>query len=1483
MTQMMQNADMLGTATAVTATSLAFKAEGPEGGYQILPQLDDNLASYTLVYDIRVPDDQPGDFGGLFQTDGINASDADLFLTRTGPGVLGIGISGQYEGEVRAGEWARVAFAVTGLGDGSSRIDKYVDGALVGTQTGQTGRFTISAEKGFMILADESNETFSGELASFSLLDRALDASEVAALGGHAPGGAFGSAPAGARLFEFDFAGGSQIERGTGQATVGEAEIVARSFEAVGVTDALNHLLLTSGETIEIDVADHFFGENLTFSFANSDNTAVDARLVNGKLVVDAKTLGFTDLRVTATDDLGNSFTDLFRVRVAGENAYTVAVLPDTQNYTEEHTHIFGDMTRFLADNKDTMNVQFVAHVGDITGSNLPDQWQIASDAYEALEAVGIKYSLLPGNHDQAAGGTANDHSSNLDAFFGMDRYFADSAGEAHGVYDGEPDSARNNYKTFTAPDGTRWISLNMEFGPRDDVLRWADEVLTEFSDHRAMVSTHHYTNFGDIAGPQSGPLYTEGTGKNYGMGGDPQGVNDGRDIWDSLISKHGNVSFVFSGHVFGDGAETIVRYGEQGNKVFQMLVNYQNGVSPIIQTAGNPDEDGRGGNGAMRLLVIDPDNDSVHTETYYAELDTFMTASRGDPVPSRNGSGTIAVPDREIQPVDFGTTEGLGAPPIPGDDGSARAIRLPQFDPDNGLKVVPGFDPAGGGATYQNYTLVWDMFIPSGIGLSSILQTDLENLSDGDLWIQGGAEGLIGGDGQDDGPFALDAWSRVAVVFERVPGEDPAWRADKYVNGVLMGSQVFEGDRRIINKDGFLLFGDDSLEVPDGWLLSSFAMVETAMTSAEVAGLGGVDADGPFTALPAGVNGVQFDFSNGDFTPTLGTGSMGQEIGGSTEVALTGRFLEHQESFDGVDLGEVATQFRADAGEDVVVNLDETDSVTLDGSGVVDKLGQIVSAVWTDSNGIVVADTLTASIAAAPGYQRYTLTVADAEGVTSSDSMMAVAIDQDTLLFEDFNDGDLDGWTAAAGDWQATGAANSAGGVAQAYLRNISDEPGLILYDGAGAAGWRNYTVRATIENEGTAAMGLVANARGDSMYRLEFDTAAHEIRLARIIDGEREVLATETRSAPFDMRFDAELSVSRGQMTAAVDGDLLFGGTVFDDHPLRRGTVGVFHEGTTPRAVIDDIEVRRGGFIADAGDARRVIDFDGDGTVEVDLTAASGRGKSRWYEDGELLAKGARATVDLEVGSHLVELVQTRAGATDRDTALIEIVAAYDLLLAEDFGSGSDGWRFVDEGELGDPAAWSVVDGALTQAADRYSRQLMGSGDTAPNSYWGLNWSPLGDGHHVLRKGTYALWDDPAAADWSDYSVEFDFSAPSGGAVGLVFAYADAQNHMKLELDREGGTSQLVSVAEGIEEIAWQAPVSHHPDETNRLRLDFEDGTISAWVNGTALFDSIRTDTPDAGTFGLYNWGAPGTSYDDLVVVSLADDARAADIWAI
>lgn len=1451
--------------TLAASDGLAFFPEDASGGFRVAPALEADLASYTLVFDLVVPNDQPGIYGALFQTDADNASDADLFLQRLTETSFGVGISGQYEGEVAAGREARLIFAVTALGDGTSRIDKYVDGDLVGTQTEPTDRFTISAEDGFLILADESGETFAGRLGSFSLLARALTPEEAEALGGPAPGGAFG-APRDAALYEFDLRAAG-LEGGSVEATVGEAVIERRAEgpggvadPTVGVIDPIPHLLLAPGESAAFDLAERFFGEDLTFEVATTDGAPAEVRVEDGGLVVEADALGLADVSVTATDAQGASFTDLFRVRVAGEGAYTIAVLPDTQNYTEANQAILNEMTAFLARNAESLHLELAAHVGDVTGSNLPFQWAIVSEAYEALEAAGVPYTLLPGNHDQADGGTAADHTSLQDDWFGMERYFADAEG---GVYDGEPESTKNNYKLFTARDGTDWIVLSLEFGPRDDVIRWAGEALAEHADRRAVVLTHHHTNFGDIAGPESGPLYAEGTGKDYGMATSPEGVNDGRDLWDALLSKHANVSFVFSGHVFGDGAETIVREGEAGNPVHQMLVNYQNGVAGIIQAAGDVDEPERGGNGAMRLLTIDPENDAVHTETYYAHLDRFMTASRGDPEPSRDGSGTIETPERVIQPVEFGAPEALGFPALP-EGGEGSAIALPRFDPDNGLRVVPGFAPAEGDL-YEVYTLVWDVYIPEGIGLTSILQTDLDNVSDGDLWIQAAeGGGLIGGDNQDDGPFPLGGWSRVAVAFERLEGEEIAYRADKYVDGVPMGSQVFEGDRRIAGPEGFLLFADDGLETPQGWAMSAFAMLGTALDAEAVAALGGVDADGPFDAPPEGVGGVQFDLADG-FAPTFGEGTMSQAIGGSGEVSLTGRYLEHQETFEGLALGAPEVQFHADAGADLVAEAGAP--VTLDGSRSADLLDQVEDAVWTDADGRLVARGLVAEVEATSGFERYTLTLADGQGRPSRDAATVVGTGEAVLLHDGFDDGDLAGWEALVGEWQVSGAVNSEDGAAEGYLRPLPAEAGLLAW--SGAVGWPDHTVRATIENEGTEPMGLAAAVSGsDTHYRLEFDVGAHAIRLVRMEGGERVVLASEADLAPYDRAFDAELAVADGRLTAAVDGRVLFGGAVEDPEPLGPGTVGLFHEGTEPLARIDDVVVTSGATIADAGPDRRVVDRDGDGMAVVPLVPAPS-GEQAWTVDGALVVDAPA----LAVGEHLVEM--TAEGGGDADTALVEVVAADAVLVDEDFEDGAEGWRFVDEGELGEPADWSVEAGALVQSADRYSRQLMGSGDTAPDPYWALGWSPLGDGHHVLREGTHAVWDDPAAASWRDVSVEVTFAAPSGGAVGVLLHWQDEANHLKLELDVEGGTSQLVEVRDGVEEIAWQAPLGYDVEGDNRLRVDVEDGAVRAWLDGAPIFEPLDLELETAGTIALTNWGAPGTRYDDVLVVSLEEAA--------
>ena len=96
--------------------------------------------------------------------------------------------------------------------------------------------------------------------------------------------------------------------------------------------------------------------------------------------------------------------------------------------------------------------------------------------------------------------------------------------------------------------------------------------------------------------------------------------------------------------------------------------------------------------------------------------------------------------------------------------------------------------------------------------------------------------------------------------MFERLDQANMAYAADKYVNGVLMGSQVFDGDQRTVKASGFLLFADNGFETPEGWAMSSFGVVEQALLPEEVAGLGDVDVDGPFDSFPVDANGVQFD-----------------------------------------------------------------------------------------------------------------------------------------------------------------------------------------------------------------------------------------------------------------------------------------------------------------------------------------------------------------------------------------------------------------------------------------------------------------------------------------------------------------------------------------------------------------------------------------------------------------------------------------------
>ena len=396
---------------------------------------------------------------------------------------------------------------------------------------------------------------------------------------------------------------------------------------AITITDTVStqfgarDLLLRQGSVAEYDLSLLFpAAESVDVTLSNGQVLTVER--ADGILRIAPQALGHSDVTLTATLADGTTAVQDFRIVTAGQNAYSLAVIPDTQSYTStgsaEIRALLGEMTGYIAEQVDAMGFQQAIQVGDMTDNNIDSQWTIVRDAFRNLDGK-LGYVTAIGNHDQSPNGWATDFTSNIDNYF-----TAQDVG-AGGTYDGYDGSIRNFWKTFTAPDGTGWLVLSLEFGAPDDVLRWAGEVIEGHLDHRVILTTHGYMAGDKRTDPLNEPLTGENGGWGYGIRNDQRNVNDGEDMWRELVSKFPNTSFTFSGHNFLDGAQTQVDQNAAGGDVLQMFVNYQNGIDYLITGGGDPAMGGRAGNGAFRWVVIDPDNDRVETHTKFVALDKFF------------------------------------------------------------------------------------------------------------------------------------------------------------------------------------------------------------------------------------------------------------------------------------------------------------------------------------------------------------------------------------------------------------------------------------------------------------------------------------------------------------------------------------------------------------------------------------------------------------------------------------------------------------------------------------------------------------------------------------------------------------------------------------------------------------------------------------------------------------------------------------------
>ncbi|MBP7937329.1 MAG: hypothetical protein KA354_22010 [Phycisphaerae bacterium] len=161
-------------------------------GYAMYPGAEANgggtyVNEFTIIMDILFPTESDATWRGLLQTNNCNTNDGDFFVNPEN----GIGIGGNYQGPINPNTWYRVALSVN-CANTTDGYRKFIDGALVGSQSGQgfDGRMSLNAasanpaeDLATLLFTDEDNEDATGYVSSIQIRNYQMTDDEVAALG----------------------------------------------------------------------------------------------------------------------------------------------------------------------------------------------------------------------------------------------------------------------------------------------------------------------------------------------------------------------------------------------------------------------------------------------------------------------------------------------------------------------------------------------------------------------------------------------------------------------------------------------------------------------------------------------------------------------------------------------------------------------------------------------------------------------------------------------------------------------------------------------------------------------------------------------------------------------------------------------------------------------------------------------------------------------------------------------------------------------------------------------------------------------------------------------------------------------------------------------------------------------------------------------------------------------------------------------------
>ena len=312
------------------------------------------------------------------------------------------------------------------------------------------------------------------------------------------------------------------------------------------------------------------------------------------------------------TDLTGNgnnvTYTQMFYGDVVPveDYAYSIAVVGDTQTVAAGNAAKLKNIYQWIIDNKDDKKIQYVIGLGDITehgedwghkNNDTPEETLVGDKEWAAaLEAISLMDGKIPYSLIRGAG---------HDGVERFNEWFADHEGYTSQI-DGYYQEGRieNVYHTMTIGN-TDYLILCLDFGAKDPVLEWANEVVASHPAHRVIVTTHAYLE-------KDGSLLE--TGEEYCPSQsyyDPAN-NDGDDIWNKFVRKHPNICMVMSGHMTASDIVVSKQTGDYGNEITQILIDPQG-----LDTTSAP-------RGMVAMLYFSEDGKQVDAQYYSTITDMY-------------------------------------------------------------------------------------------------------------------------------------------------------------------------------------------------------------------------------------------------------------------------------------------------------------------------------------------------------------------------------------------------------------------------------------------------------------------------------------------------------------------------------------------------------------------------------------------------------------------------------------------------------------------------------------------------------------------------------------------------------------------------------------------------------------------------------------------------------------------------------------------